>query len=150
MTSLIPLLNGSLLQISIGQKPPGIACLSLVQLRTKGEGLAIVESNAVGQLQKMWISSFCLKLQNILNYNVGKFKNCKQVFASGIIFFLICGDKSLPKIQTLSLKKQRVISLLDFLHRTEAVIDCLLKPNMSKTCDSSERLTSVFVSVGLT
>lgn len=92
MTSSIPFLNGSLLHISIGEKPPGISVCHSVSCAQKRKGSAIVESNTVWQLLPH------VKLQTILNYSVGKFTSSKQVFAEGVIFFPICGDKSSPKL----------------------------------------------------
>lgn len=107
MMSSIPFLNGSLLHISIGQNQPGISVCHSVGCAQKGKGSAIVESNTVWQLPPR------VKLQNILNYNVGKFTSSKQVFAEGVVFFLICGDKSSPKLPKYSLKA-RVVCLLNF------------------------------------
>lgn len=142
MTSSIPFLNGSLLHISIGQKPPGISVCHSVSCAQKGKGSAIVESNTVWQLPPP------VKLQNILNYNVGTFTSSKKVFAEGVIFFLICGDKSSPKLPKIFSQGRSGFSSEP--STVETVRASLLQPNMSKTCDSGERLTSVFVSAGLT
>lgn len=88
------------------------------------------------------------KLQNILNYSVGKCTISKQVFAEGVIFFLICGDKIFTKVTKISSQGKSGFS--SELSTVETVRASLLAPNMSKTCDSGERLTSVFVSAGLT